>query len=56
MLLQSNVARRLAGLAVAVASFSLVTSGCSGSMDKAGGAVPEPTRTLKSTIATAHHE
>jgi TRAP-type C4-dicarboxylate transport system substrate-binding protein len=47
MLLQSNVARRLAGLAVAVASFSLVTSGCSGSVDKAGGAVPEPTRTLK---------
>lgn len=47
MLLQNKVARRLAGLAVAVASFSLVMSGCSGSVDKAGGAVPEPTRTLK---------
>jgi TRAP-type C4-dicarboxylate transport system substrate-binding protein len=52
------VARRLAGLAVAVASFSLVTSGCSGSLDKAGGAVPEPTRTLKllNTRSTAELE
>jgi TRAP-type C4-dicarboxylate transport system substrate-binding protein len=57
MLLQSNVAQRLAGLAVAVASFSLVTSGC-GSVDKAGGAVPEPIRTLKllNTRSTAELE
>lgn len=37
----------LARLGVAAVSLCLLTSGCGGSVDKAGGAVPEPTRTLK---------
>ena len=36
----------LANLGVAAVAVCLITSGCSGSVDKAGGAVPEPTRTL----------
>ena len=36
-----------ATLGVAAVTLCLLTSGCSGSVDKAGGAVPEPTRTLK---------
>ncbi len=36
-----------ATLGAVAAALCLVTSGCSGSVDKAGGAVPEPTRTLK---------
>jgi TRAP-type transport system periplasmic protein len=39
--------RGLATLGVAAAALALFTSGCGGSVDKAGGAVPEPTRTLK---------
>jgi TRAP-type C4-dicarboxylate transport system substrate-binding protein len=35
-----------ATLGAVAAALCLVTSGCSGSVDKAGGAVPEPTRTL----------
>ena len=37
----------LVTLGVLAATLSLITSGCGGSVDKAGGAVPEPTRTLK---------
>jgi TRAP-type C4-dicarboxylate transport system substrate-binding protein len=37
----------LATVGVAAAIVCLVASGCSGSVDKAGGAVPEPTHTLK---------
>jgi TRAP-type C4-dicarboxylate transport system substrate-binding protein len=37
----------LAKLGVAALSLILLTSGCGGSVDKAGGSVPEPTRTLK---------
>ena len=37
----------LGTLGVAVAALCLITSGCGGSVDKAGGAVPEPTRVLK---------
>ena len=43
----SRLRHGLATLGVAAAALCLVTSGCSGSVDKAGGAVPEPTRTLK---------
>jgi hypothetical protein len=39
--------QRLATLGVAAAALCLITSGCSGSVDKAGGAVPETVRTLK---------
>ena len=35
-----------ATLGAVAAALCLITSGCSGSVDKAGGAVPEPTRTL----------
>ena len=38
---------KLATLGVAAAALCLITSGCGGSVDKAGGAVPEPTRTLR---------
>ena len=36
-----------ATLGAVAAALCVITSGCSGSVDKAGGAVPEPTHTLK---------
>jgi TRAP-type transport system periplasmic protein len=43
----AGLRRGLRNLGVAAVAVCLITSGCSGSVDKAGGAVPEPTRTLK---------
>jgi TRAP-type C4-dicarboxylate transport system substrate-binding protein len=44
---ETRFCHKLARLGIAAVSLCLLTSGCSGSVDKAGGAVPEPTRTLK---------
>ena len=43
----ARLRHRLATLGAAAAVLCLVTTGCGGSVDKAGGAVPEPTRTLR---------
>ena len=43
----ARLRQSFATLGAVAAALCLVTSGCSGSVDKAGGAVPEPTRTLK---------
>jgi TRAP-type C4-dicarboxylate transport system substrate-binding protein len=43
----TRLGQGLATLGVAAAALCLITSGCGGSVDKAGGVVPEPTRVLK---------
>jgi TRAP-type transport system periplasmic protein len=43
----ARLRRRLATLGVVATALCLITCACSGSVDKAGGTVPEPTRTLK---------
>jgi TRAP-type transport system periplasmic protein len=42
----TRLRQSFATLGATVAALCLITSGCSGSVDKAGGTVPEPTRTL----------